>query len=244
MNAEIRDKSSWEEIRRLIRQTPETDDNWRKAFALLNKRMTDRYFTPISIIIEIGEKIGEGFSIVSLQCSLIETFAAFREGKIHSYSCDDYFINRFMRRHELNNLKEKYKYGNSEQLFKDFLSSQFIFKDIFWKLGVDDGKNYPDIVFATDFYENVRCALLHDCMTKNNWVINTIPKGKNSKTKSFIERKSSKRYIYRNLFQDVLKKYFEDYLVELENDLNLRMSFARKMDYIYDIRPGNTIWWQ
>ena len=82
MSSQIEEKEEWLIIRQIVKGSAEMNDEWKLALNLFEKRIKDRYFTPIKYIIEQGKKIGEGFAIVSLQCSLIETFASFRGGKI------------------------------------------------------------------------------------------------------------------------------------------------------------------
>lgn len=239
MSAEINEKEEWQRIRQLIKNYANIDDNWKAAFLLFEKRIKDRYFTPINIIIALGNKIGEGFSIVSLQCSLLDAFASFRNGKINSELAYNYFganINRL----------RNYIYRDVGGHFTGFLISANIFKDIFYTVS-ENNNILPSSDFAISFYQDVRCALLHDCMTRNNWVINTIPE-EQSNSVQFIERKNGKKYIYRTLFQDALDKYLESYIKELNEDstkgCKLRKKFARRYDFTHEIRPDNAIWWQ
>lgn len=86
---------------------------------------------------------GEGFTIASIQCALIEFLAATRAGKNY--------------RHK--NPQGPYEYNVSRDLFVDFLFRTEPFDKLFSKID------------AENFYSNVRCALLHEARTKAGWII-------------------------------------------------------------------------
>ncbi|MEI9416132.1 hypothetical protein [Mesorhizobium sp. Cs1321R2N1] len=117
---------------------------WAEAFdKFLLGRLRSRYLKPIALVRDKGEWEGEGFTIVSIQCALIEFLAATRAGK-------NYRHKRAQPPHE---------YQNSRELFVDFLFQTAPFDKLFSKGD------------AEDFYSNVRCALLHEARTKNGWII-------------------------------------------------------------------------
>ena len=109
------------------------------------KRLETRYFEPIKQLQDNGIKKGEGFSIVVLQCSLIEFLASTFEGKSYKY------LAKNCNQHE---------YSNSRNLFVHFLYSKSPFNKYF-------GSERE----VEDFYTNVRCALLHEARTKGGWII-------------------------------------------------------------------------
>jgi len=110
------------------------------------KRLDDRYLKPIKTLQLYGKLQGEGFSIVTIQCSLIEFLESTIQGKNY----------RYVRKGET---LGTYEYSSSQKVFVDFLTSRFPFSNEF----------KPDL--ATDFYINVRCGLLHEARTKNGWRI-------------------------------------------------------------------------
>lgn len=117
---------------------------WAEAFdTFLVGRLRSRYLNPIALVQNNGEWEGEGFTIVSIQCALIEFLAATRAGKNYRYK----------------NAKPPYEYQNSRELFIDFLFQTAPFDKLFSK---GDAEN---------FYSNVRCALLHEARTKDGWII-------------------------------------------------------------------------
>lgn len=109
-------------------------------------RLNLRYLIPIKLLQEHGTLQGEGFSIVAIQCSLVE----FLETTIQGISY------RYLRRGETLGL---YEYSKSGDVFTSFLTKREPFKQFF------------DTTIATAFYENVRCGLLHEARTKGDWKI-------------------------------------------------------------------------
>lgn len=240
MTAQLNEKEEWLRIRQIVKGSAEINDEWKLAFNLFEKRIKDRYFKPIKYIIEQGEKIGEGFAIVSLQCSLIETFASFRGGKISEELAKNYFEEPYTRYSD-------FYYDNVGIHYSNFLTSANIFNDIFYSLQDGNPRPLRATNFAISFYQDVRCALLHDCMTRNGWIINTIPE-KKSDGVMFIERKEGKKYIYRTLFQNALERYLTSYLNELTEETRagqkMRKKFARRYDFTHEIKHDNAIWWE
>ena len=123
-----------------------SEDLWAHAFGEhFRQRLENRYLYPIALLAK-GAWEGEGFSIVSLQCALIEFLAALRKGENY----------RHLRRGEKLGAHE---YSNSSSLFCGFLAAEAPFNAWF------------DPAAAKDFYASVRCALLHEARTKNGWII-------------------------------------------------------------------------
>ncbi len=106
-------------------------------------RLNDRYLNPIKSIKQDGGYTGEGFSIMTIICSLIEFLETTYQGKNYRY-----------RRNGDPQLGP-YEYGASVQIFIDFLNNRKPF-------------NTQD---ADDFYKNIRCGLLHEARTNGNWTI-------------------------------------------------------------------------
>ena len=117
---------------------------WAEAFdSFLLARLRSRYLKPIAMIRDKGEWEGEGFTIASIQCALIEFLAAMRAGKNY--------------RHK--NPQGPYEYSGSRDLFVKFLFETAPFSKLFSE---ND---------AGEYYSNVRCALLHEARTKDGWII-------------------------------------------------------------------------
>jgi hypothetical protein len=167
---------------------------WAEAFeTFLFARLRSRYIGPIRALRDGGKLEGEGFTIVSIQCALLEFLAALRAGK------------KF--RHE--NPTPPHEYKNSSGLFCDFLQMTDPFCKLFTKSQ------------AKDFYANVRCGLLHEARTKNNWIIWA------SGTPAV---NADKKIVYRDTFQDVVEQYIRDYGISLLKDVPLQEAFIRKFN--------------
>lgn len=125
-----------------------TEEQWNKAFEeFFMQRISLRYLEPIRILQEEGTYQGEGFSIVTIQCALIEFLAAIKIGKNYRYV------------HRTEKLREN-EYSNSKNLYTDFLTTEEPFREWLSTSGE-----------AEEFYSDVRCALLHEARTKNGWRI-------------------------------------------------------------------------
>jgi hypothetical protein len=109
-------------------------------------RLDLRYFNPIRILQKHGTFQGEGFSILAIQCTLIE----FLESTVQGISY------RYLRRGET---LGPYEYNSSQEVFVSFLCKRNPFAKEF------------DEPIARDFYSGVRCGLLHEARTKNGWTV-------------------------------------------------------------------------
>jgi hypothetical protein len=139
---------------------------------------------------------GEGFSIVSIQCALIEFLAAARAGKKY----------RYLRAGEV---LGPHEYNRSGDLFRSFLSTVAPFSTSF------------DAAAAADFYQSVRCALLHEARTRNGWrlwVSGSAP----------ID--AMRKMVYREALQRAIDDYVDAYGRDLTTDQSLQEAFVRKFD--------------
>lgn len=121
---------------------------WETAFTeYFHERLALRYLEPISVLQHNGTFQGEGFSIVAIQCSLIE----FLESTVQGLS--------YQHRRKNDPPLGQHQYSDSGDIFVQFLSNRPPFAAVF------------DRVTARDFYVSVRCGLLHEARTKNGWTI-------------------------------------------------------------------------
>ena len=121
---------------------------WEKAFKdYFHARLSSRYLKPIKTLQKNDTMSGEGFSIVAIQCSLIEYLESTLQGKSYVYS-----------RNGVPPLGP-HEYSNSGGIFESFLIHRTPFDVEF---------NHP---CAHDFYVSVRCGVLHEARTKNGWTI-------------------------------------------------------------------------
>lgn len=124
-----------------------THDKWEKAYSdYLIPRLNLRYFNPVKILQEHGTFQGEGFSIMTILCSLVEFLESTYQGKIYKY---------VQRGQQLG----QNEYSSSKTMFISFLENRAPFKTEFVN------------GLATEFYSSIRCGLLHEATTKNGWRI-------------------------------------------------------------------------
>jgi hypothetical protein len=161
-------------------------------------RLEFRYLSPIRLLQEHGTSIGEGFSISAIQCTLIEFLESTVQGK--SY--------RYLRRGET---LGDFEYSSSSDIFTNFLVSRAPFLAQF------------DVSLANDFYTGVRCGLLHEARTKNDWRIwATDPMGR------IVD--ANDKIVFRDNFQDALIEFINSYKAELPTNVLYQEAFIRKFD--------------
>ncbi len=182
---------------------------WETAFDdFFCSRLETRYLNPIHLLQIHGENTGEGFSIVSLQCALIEFLQTTRDGANFKNGGGKYEPEKWK---ENNN----YEYGSSsKKIFTRFLTGQQPFKSYF------DTKVKPE-----DFYSYVRCSLLHEARTTGNWRITA-----NSQRSETIKEENGVKFLQRDRFQQDLEAYIWRYKIELLSDTGLQEAFKRKFD--------------
>lgn len=235
MDAELDEKTEWTNIREELNKTYNYNETWDVAIKLLEKRLKRKYFDPIQLIIEEDILVGEGFTIVTVQCALIEMFAAFRQGKIFN--------------HKKSSSSPKYEYRESQKMFTSLLHTSTIFQDNFWQYKHKDIKENDKPYNAYDFYNNVRCGLIHEARTKDNWHITaTSLTNTNKNEKQFILTEGSVIKINRTLLHYRLLAYLDEYSKELREETktgsDLRKYFARKMDHLFNFQSDLQYdWW-
>lgn len=229
----VTERTNWIKTRNKLNSN-QYDENWETVFSIFNDRINDKFFSSIELLIDNGNKSGNGFSILSLECLLIELFATFKSGEIHNARYDE-------------KSDPSYQFKDSSRVYTEFLYNCSIFENHFYKIDESEGKILNTPFNAMDFYTDVRCGLLHEGKTKKKWTINLKPKGENNDI--FIKETGSKIKVYRTVLYMKLKKYLAQYLDELRGENNeskiLRNNFARKMDNLYGFKPNKKKfnWW-
>ena len=179
------------------------DTAWIKAYEdYFLTRLKDRYLTPIVSIKENGGYTGEGFSIMTIICSLIEFLETTYKG-----------INyRFIKHGDLT--LGEFEYSKSRDVFIDFLNNRHPFCSQFNK------------ETSAEFYSNVRCGLLHEARTNGKWII----RGK-SYENHLIKKTETEIIVYRNNFYDSLLTFiYKSYKSELLSSNIRKEAFLRKFD--------------
>jgi len=187
-------RAEWHTLR--ARLITGKSDGWAEAFTdFYMPRLHFRYLHPISVMQEHGTFMGEGFAIMAVQCTLIEFLESTELG-----------INFFYGK------PGAHEYFKSEPIFVSFLTRRMSFKDVFTE------------EFAKDFYQNVRCGLLHEARTKNGWRI----WGGSSLQGQIVD--VANKIVHRDNFQTALLAYVADYGRRLPGDATLQAGFLRKFD--------------
>lgn len=180
---------------------------WKAAFELLYTRIRTRFLNPIDWILEKRHDVGEGFSVVALQCILIEFLEAFYQGKIFTTS----------------KAPQEFEYNSSKQLFSDFLMKHKPFSE-----------HFTTKANANGFFDNVRCGLLHEAATKKTSRINNAPT--HDMLVLFEANDPSNMRIYRENFYRAIIEFVESYKSELLSSRALQINFIRKIDDICGIK--------
>lgn len=171
-------------------------DGWAEAFTdFYKKRLDLRYLNPIKVMQQHGTFIGEGFSIAAIQCTLIEFLESTEQGINYVY-----------------NKPGLYEYSKSGPVFVSFLTERRPFKEFFTK------------ATALNFYQSVRCGLLHEAKTKNGWRI----WGGSALQGQVVD--TANKIVNRDNFQDALLAYIADYGTRLPGDPALQAGLLRKFD--------------
>jgi hypothetical protein len=173
---------------------------WQTAFTeYFYERLASRYLEPIKVLQDHGTFQGEGFSIVAIQCSLIEFLESTLQGISYRY-----------RRRNAPPLGQ-HEYSDSGDLFIQFLTNRQPFARDFAR------------DTARDFYESVRCGLLHEARTKNGWIIW-------AKSPTQTVANTVEKIVYRNDFQAAILEFIEWYKTNLPSDIALQEALIRKFD--------------
>ena len=189
----------WAALEKKLRADFGNEELWNSALDIFESRLNERYIRPAEEIQNSLPVKGEGFSITAILCSLIEALETFYSGKCYKY--------------ETPRNNNEYGNGKSKSLFVNFLTSKQPFSNIF-------NENLAD-----DFFKNVRCALLHEAMTRNGWVIRI-------DNDVLVEQKGSNKILNRFYFLDSIKQYIKIYRSEVLANKERKNAFIRKMNCI------------
>lgn len=236
MNKVLNQSKEWRKLRIGLNNSYDFSADWDIAVGVFESRFLNHYMTPTDVLINLQNRIGEGFAIATIICGYIEALAAFKNGKVYN------------RRYK-QGIDPSFEYSSSSSLYVRFLTTEDVFKDNFWSVGPTGDKleNHP--FSAIDFYENVRCALVHEARTKNNWLINS-RKDERLSSLVFIEEKNGEKSLMRSILQERMMDYLKEYIKCLKlNDLDgnvARRLFARKMDHLFEMDRDEATyeWWQ
>lgn len=179
---------------------------WEEVYKFFEERINTRYINPINTLLNMKQNVGEGFAIVNLQCSLIETIESLINGWIYHNDNKSEIKNGWYTRIIQESSRTK-KHMNPDENLKneDIFVSFFKNREPFIKYNID----------GSDFYKSVRCGLLHETQTKNNWKI----KFDTLKTGLSYGENEEEKIIFRENFQRDLEIVIADYKKAIVNGL-------------------------
>lgn len=158
----MKKKKNWLIIRNKLNQNYFYDDNWEDAIILFDNRLKQKFFNPLQQIIDKKPLKGEGFSILTVQCALIEMFAPFRKGKIFN--------------HNRTNTSPRYEYKESQKMFTSLLRTASVFKDNFWQLNIKNKVVIPNLIVLKTF---IKMFVVLLCTKQEQKKIGTLTQQKN-----------------------------------------------------------------
>lgn len=168
----------------------EKDENWGLAFHFFEEKIRTRYLNPIHAVLKMEDNLGEGFAVVTLQCSLIETIESFING--WKFQLDPYGW------YKLNGVRAS-EIKKNQDIFISFFKLRNLFV------------SYNPNIDGEKFYQNVRCGLLHETQTKGNWKIKSHIKKCGLGYEENNDTGILEKIIYRENFQKDLETLIENY---------------------------------
>lgn len=195
-----------------------TEAEWNTAIEIFEDRLKYRYLDAIKVLQDSDDEYFReqqqrrfGFSMMALDCLLIETLAQFREGLKDS--------------DEAKTILGK----NNAEFYIHFLTqASFELKKVF------------DLQTATSFYKTIRCGILHQAETKEDSRIRFFDNEKFSSTPFEPSRNGKSLKVFWSNFHILVEKEFNAYCTHLlANDVSdLREKFIAKMNNICHLSNG------
>jgi hypothetical protein len=205
--ARLRNGDDWRRFRCEL-LTSATSSAWLEAPVWIRDRIDSRFLDPVALILKADARAGEGFTIVAIDCILMEFLEALHQGKTYRYR-------------ERDDQRSPHEYGSSRALFKSFLTTRARFQGTF----------EPEL--RDSFYSDVRCGLLHEAATKSNWLVKF---DSSSPVIAFIDASTKDRVINRDALHKALRDTVDDYCKALPTDQRLQEAFLRVMDHTCGLR--------
>ena len=177
------------------------NNNWDRAVEIFKIRITSRYLEPVDLLIKkdydrIPIDRRYGFTILAIDCLLIETLQSFREGLTDTKSkSKDMFVNFLTQR---KNFKDYFKKDDAKRFYCDFRcgilhQAEIIGESLLWSVGNVIGKkcNGTPYLNRTKIHELIKKEVDLYCEElRNNSILHI---RKNFQTKmDFIARKKQR----------------------------------------------------
>jgi hypothetical protein len=193
----------WMALRKRLLSKP-SERLWDSAFRRFYRmRIDTRYLHPIDAIKRNDKRLGDGFAIAAIFCSLVEFLESCERGD------NFHFIGKTkdtLQPHEYNERQ-------ASSYFKDFLKTRKPFDTLIPSTLVDS------------FYQDVRCGLLHEARTKGGWFISTA-----ASTGVLVREKRGEITLFRNELIPALEEYFSEYRRRLLTTPDTQQAFIRKFN--------------
>ena len=167
----------------------------------LDERHTERFFAPIRCLRQAqGANFGYGFAIMALCSLLIETLECYRLGLPSSSKSDlkSLMIPSVQAAACVEYKLDSLTFPGSGKMFESFFDRP-------------QHQVFLPGVMGKEFFEQIRCGLLHQAQTKDGWRI--------VRTGKFWDPSPVKQ-VNRDEFSKRLEDCFKAYLNELENEPN------------------------
>lgn len=211
-----------------------------EVYSIYFGRIENRYFKPIELLRDRKDSCdGFGFSMVAILCTLIEFLQSTLDGKFDKQS----YKNEFTEKYPIlvsESLIGYYEGKSGDEFVKFLKELNPRFKEI------PNYKCHFDSV-AKEFYKCVRCPILHDACTRNNWII----REESDDDSIFDNSNKEEKILYRNNFYELIKNKvnceMRDQFLDKDN-AELRKNLLKKMDVIFETanyskKEDIPFWW-
>jgi hypothetical protein len=196
--------ADWRSLKTCLESTPD-EQMWLTAYKqFYRERINTRYLHPMQFIEKASRHLGEGFSVLSLFCTLVEYLESFERGHSFRYVNNDRELQVY-----------EYSQRQASQYFKDFLRNREPFASLI----------PPALVES--FYRDVRCGLVHEARTKGGWIVSSKSSGG-----MLIAQDGSRITLYRQELLPALEVYLSNYQQRLTTDPETQSAFIRKLDQL------------
>lgn len=138
-----------EEYKQLNLENDQSND-WGKAIDIFKKRIASRYLEPVDMLIKKDNDRSPtdrryGFTILAIDCLLIETLQSFREGLNNTKGkSKDMFVNFLTQRESF---RDDFKKDEAERFYYDIRcgilhQAEILGDSLLWSVGSVKGKNF------------------------------------------------------------------------------------------------------
>lgn len=170
--------------------SPDSSD-WQEAISIFQKRIKNRYLDPIEIIIKNDSYVKPryGFTVLAIDCLLIETLQAFRDGLIDTNGKSKKAIRLFLINSP--SFKEHFDKITSEKFYYHFRCGILHQGEIKKKSLVTTSSKKPMVLWNKQNNEMIiNRRLFHEALIKDfNQYIDDLKDKKNTKLRNYFLRK-------------------------------------------------------